>query len=222
MATKNSKVDPEYAKYLDKDPTTLMEHITEWILEKTGFDPSEGTPEEAFERGVELTVALRSHHQASEENQARLEVAREAAEAREAEKAERRAERERVGAAARGRLPKVADEDGSETPKPARRGRKAAVAAEEAPAETPKRRGRRTAAPVAEAASEPAKPAARRGRPRKTAGAGGVDGVEAAESATVTPIARKRSVPAKTETAEDETPKPARRRAARRDGEAAF
>jgi|SRR5882757_328945 len=219
MATKSSKVDPEYAKYLDKEPTTLMEHITEWILEKTGFDPSDSTPEEAFERGVELTVALRSHHQASEENQARLEVAREAAEAREAEKAERRAERERVGAAARGRLPKPAADD-DEEPKPARRGRKAAAqVAEEAPVEAPKRRGRRTAAPVAEAVTEPAKP--RRGRPRKTAGAGGVDGVEAAESASVTPI-RKRSTPVKaTDPTTDEAPKPTRR-AARRDGEAAF
>lgn len=59
--------------YADKAPTSLHEHFTVWIKEKTGIAPSV--------KDVQLAVSLYADYQASPENKARAE----------AEKAEREA-----------------------------------------------------------------------------------------------------------------------------------
>jgi hypothetical protein len=121
--------DPAYAKYLDKEPTELMEHITQWILDKTGADP---TDMDSFEMGVHLTVALRPAHQASEENQERLEQNRLAAEQLAQEKAARRQER--------ATKPKSGEEPETEEAPRRGRGRPRKTEAAETTEETPKRR----------------------------------------------------------------------------------
>lgn len=64
----------DYTVYADKPPTDLQERFTDWILDKTEYDPaSEKTKKEAFAEGVRLGVALRMKFQASPENQAVLE-----------------------------------------------------------------------------------------------------------------------------------------------------
>lgn len=197
----------DYGKYLEANPTQLMTHIEKWLKDKTGFDPkSARTKEEAFAAGVRLTVHLRGVHQASPENQARLEANRSAAAAATDEKAAKREERAASGAKPRGRLPKAAAED--QTAEPA----------------TPKRRGRPPKAKAAEAipdvpAAEPAKP--KRGRPRKAATP--ASETTEAPATNVTPIRRVRA--AKATAAPEpaaEVKKPVRRRPVRREGEAAF
>lgn len=121
---------PEFAHYVEKEPTALQQSFTEWIEEKTGYEPDP--------KSVQLAVALRMTFQRSEENQADLEARREAAlakaEARETRAAERAASKEEVA---------------EEKPKKAA-GRKPAAAASAAPATrvaAPPRR--RAAAPAA-------------------------------------------------------------------------
>lgn len=195
--------EPDYSKYLNQEPTALMEHIEPWIRDKAEVDPTKfKTKAEAFKYGVYLTVHLRMTHQASPENQERLAANREAAEAITAEKAERRQARESAGAKPRGRLPKTAAED---------------KAVEKA---TPKRRTRAKATEVVPGvpASEPAAPK-RRGRPKKEAEVE----TEAAPEASKKPRGRPRKVAATetvTEAPSNVTQLP-RRRPVRR-GEAAF
>jgi hypothetical protein len=166
----DSGVDPQFAKYLEKDPTQLMDHIDDWIRTKTGVDLAGLTADDAFSLGVQLTVALRPAHQASEENQERLEQNRLAAERAESERASR-------PRAARASAP-AATEQPEGTPAPKRRGRppKATQAAESTPAPVAapsgRRAGRRPAAAPVETAPDNVTqmPAAkRRGGRRKPA-----------------------------------------------------
>lgn len=225
MARPTEADDIDYRKYLDSsDPTPLMKHIEEWIRDKAAIDPSKfRTKAEAFAAGIHLTVHLRMAHQASPENQARLETNRQAKEAAETEKADRRAARAAAGEAPRGRKPK-AKPVVEEAPAPKKRARRAApkAAAQETPAKktrnTPTRGGSKPAA-------ETEAPKRRPGRPRKAAAA-----ATASAPDNVTPIRRRRSKAATavvTETspaagaASTPAKPPVRRRAARR-GEAAF
>lgn len=193
----------DYGKYLEANPTQLMTHIEQWIKDKTGFDPKTArTKDEAFATGVYLTVHLRTVHQASPENQARLAANRDAADAADAAKAEARAERAAAGVKSRGRVPKAATE-GAATPK--RRGRPPKAKATEVISEVP--------------AAEPAAPK-RRVRSKKAA----ADTAET-QPENVTPIRRARTAKAAAATTAEpaaETRKPVRRRPVRREGEAAF
>jgi hypothetical protein len=119
-----------FEAYRDKPVTPLQEHFADWIVEKTGYDPSSAkTKHEAFLRGVALGTALRQAHQASPENQAA------------------RSER------------KVTPEVASEVPaSPAKKTAKKAAASAQAteapePAATPRRRGGRRAAAATTAPS---------------------------------------------------------------------
>lgn len=213
--------ETDYRKYLKKPPTPLMEHIEEWIRDKAGIDPSKEfkTKADAFAMGVYLTVHLRMTHQASPENQDRLEKNRLLAQEAEAERQDRREERKAVGAKPRGRIPKAKaatepEAVAEEKPAPKRRGRPKKVEQVEPATKPAKPRGRpRTKAAATEVipdvpAAEPAEPPKRRGRPRKAA----------------TPAAE---VPAATETPSNVTQLPTERTATRRRrpvrrGEAAF
>lgn len=61
--------------YVDKPPSELQTHLKDWILDKTGYDPSTDakTKQAAFEMGVKLATTLRMAHQASDENARRRE-----------------------------------------------------------------------------------------------------------------------------------------------------
>lgn len=224
----NESSEPNYAKYLEAEPTALMKHIEEWLREKSGFDPSKvRTKSDAFRYGVYLTVHLRGIHQASPENQARLAMNRSAAMAEDDEREKRRAERAALGAKPRGRLPKAVTEEAEVPAKPKARAKAKATAPVEAPAPA-KRRGRpkkeaetaveapnparaaRTRKPAtalaAEAEETPAAPR-RRGRPRKT---------EAAPVAATAPTETPSNV------TELPTDRATRRRRPVRKGEAAF
>jgi len=127
-----AKEPPPYAEYLEKEPTDLQDHLTGWILDKTGYEPD--NPDD-FAEGVRLCVALRMTHQASEENAER----RAASEERSAMKAKA----------------KAAEED--EDPAPKRRGRppKAKPILEEVETPAPKRRGRPPKAKTTEEVEAP-------------------------------------------------------------------
>ena len=59
---------PQYAAAAEKPATDLQARFVPWLVEKTGYDPSNSSPEEAFAEGVKLAVALRMTFQASDEN----------------------------------------------------------------------------------------------------------------------------------------------------------
>ena len=60
----------DYTVYVDKKFTPLQTEFHDWVLEKTGVDPATyKTKAEAFAEGLRLSMALRSAHQASPENQ---------------------------------------------------------------------------------------------------------------------------------------------------------
>lgn len=193
-----------YDKYLTAPPTPLMQHLEQWIKDKTGFDPSDArTKADAFSMGLRLTVALRGYHQESEENQTRLAANRRAANERDAAAIARREKRLEMGISSRGRLPKNVVEE----PEPA------------APAKPKRGRPKKTAEPTLEpvAAEEPA------AKPRRTRARKATASAEQ-PTATVTPIRRRAAKPAAAP-AEDAAPaatKPVRRRPVRRSGEAGF
>jgi hypothetical protein len=87
LAAKNYK-EPDFAAIVAKPLSSLQEHFLAWVLDKTGITFATKKEEAAFAEGIRIGVALRGVHQASPENQERLEAARVAAEeAREAEAA---------------------------------------------------------------------------------------------------------------------------------------
>lgn len=186
--------EPNYTKYLETDPTQLMVHIEKWIRDRAEIDPTKfKTKAEAFAYGVYMTVHLRGIHQASEENQDRLEANRKAASNADAQRLAAREARSAAGAKPRGRLPKEKAAVATEEPEPVKPARKRRAAATKA-----------AAAPVATVATEETEKAApKRRAPRKAA----------AEKAETSPE------PAKTD---DNVTPIRRRRAARRGTEAAF
>ena len=131
-----AKEPAPYAEYLDKEPTDLQDHLTGWLLDKTGYEPDNA---DDFAEGVRLCVALRMTHQASEEN-AERRAASEERSAMKAKAAKAKAEEDEDPAPKRrGRPPKAkAEED--ETPAPKRRGRPPKVKPEEVEApKTPRK-----------------------------------------------------------------------------------
>ena len=127
MAPRGSKAakvkePPPYADYLDKEPTDLQDHLTGWLLDKTGFEPE--NPDD-FAEGVRLCVALRMTHQASPENAERRAASEErsAVKAAQAAKAKAAEEDEDPAPKRRGRPPKAKAVEEDETPAPKRRGR---------------------------------------------------------------------------------------------------
>jgi len=167
--------EADYEDYRDKEPTTKQDHLSAWLLDKTGLTFSTKKEEAAFADGVRLTVSLHKHYQRSPENHERHEAEQEAraagaddrkavAEEKRALRVAARAERDAEKAA---RRPSEPDTNGAAAPK--RRGRPARPVAEDEPVPTPKRRGRppRAAAPAAEPEAAPK----RRGRPAATASA---------------------------------------------------
>lgn len=136
----------DYTAFLEKEPTALIEHLGEWIQEKTGVTFGTKKELDAFLLGVKLTVNLRTYHQASDENQERLAEMREAAAKAAADKAERKAA-------------KAAEPETEEAPAPAAA----------APAAKGKKAKAATPAPVVEETPAPVAPAAKKG-PRKAAG----------------------------------------------------
>jgi hypothetical protein len=191
--------EPNYSKYLEQDPTALMEHIEPWIRNKAGVDPTKfKTKAEAFKYGVYLTVALRMTHQASPENQERLAAKRKAADAVTAEKAERREARAAAGTKPRVRASKAAVEEPAEKAAPKPRGRRPKSAevvpgVPSAEPAAPKRRGRPKKETAAEAVADAPK---RRGRPRKAAVDSDVpaEETEAPSNVTQLPTTRRRPV----------------------------
>jgi hypothetical protein len=136
----------DYTAYVDKTATQLQLEFTEWVLDKTEVDPAQyKTKEQAFREGVRLSMALRSAHQASPENQESLARRRAAAaaanggDAEEEEPAPRKTARATAKAApapAKKAAKKVArpapepeeEEEVVEEPAPARRPAKKATA----------------------------------------------------------------------------------------------
>jgi len=136
MAPRGSKKVKEpapYAEYLEKEPTDLQDHLTGWLLDKTGYEPDNA---DDFAEGVRLCVALRMTHQASPENADR----RAASEERSATKAKAKAAEEDDDEAPapkrRGRPPKAKVVEEVETPAPKRRGRPPKIASVEEPPKT--------------------------------------------------------------------------------------
>jgi len=124
MAPRGSKKVKEpapYAEYLEKEPTDLQDHLTGWLLDKTGYEPENA---DDFAEGVRLCVALRMTHQASPENQERRAASEERSEMK-AQAAKRKADEEDETPAPkrRGRPPKAKVVEEDETPAPKRRGR---------------------------------------------------------------------------------------------------
>ena len=142
-----TKEPAPYAEYLDKEPTDLQDHLTGWLLDKTGYEPENA---DDFAEGVRLCVALRMTHQASEENAER----RAASEERSAMKAKAKAAEEDEDPAPkrRGRPPKAKPVEEDETPAPKRRGRPPKTKSEEveAPKVTRKPPVKGRAKPVAD------------------------------------------------------------------------
>lgn len=67
-----SEGEKSYEGYAAKEPTDLHEHLSDWIQEKTGYDPASAkSKQQAFLKGVQLGALLRMDHQASPENQER-------------------------------------------------------------------------------------------------------------------------------------------------------
>lgn len=156
-------VEPEIdlSHLLDKDPSPVNRAEAEFLLECTGLDVSDLTPEEIFTRAVQFVAG--SGHRAWQKSETAQDLHAELAErtaAAKAEAAEKRAARA------------AADPDDDEKPKRGRPRKAAAVEDEdEEEAVKPPRRGRpRKASPVVEDIEDedepPAKPA-RRARPAR-------------------------------------------------------
>ena len=91
-----SRVIPPLASYADKPSTVTQLRFTAWLLEQTGVDVTRMTPQQAFERGVALSLVLRPSFQQSPENQAHLEERRKERRREQEGRKERRAEREQA------------------------------------------------------------------------------------------------------------------------------
>lgn len=65
---KPASTAPEFANYLEKDPTGLHIHYTQWLAEKTGIDFSD---QDEATKIVQLAVALYPQYQKSAENKRR-------------------------------------------------------------------------------------------------------------------------------------------------------
>lgn len=77
MTKADAEIEKDYTVYVDKDPTDLQTRMTDWVLDKTGYDPAKAkTKAQAFADGIKLGVALRMEFQASPENQELLAEAR--------------------------------------------------------------------------------------------------------------------------------------------------
>jgi hypothetical protein len=88
-ATAAAEVERDYTVYAEKAPTPLQTEYLDWVIEKTGVDPNGYKSKAvAFAEGVRLSMALRSLHQSSPENQASLQRRRAAAAANAAAEAE--------------------------------------------------------------------------------------------------------------------------------------
>jgi hypothetical protein len=134
----------DYTPYATLQPTRLQDEFADWIVDKTGVDPSGAKSKAAaFAEGVRLGVALRIPYQRSPENRASREQAS-------AAKAE--------AVAAPKPAKKVAPKPAPPAKATAGRRGKAAAAANPAEAEAPesppatRRRGARRGAAAAEAA----------------------------------------------------------------------
>lgn len=138
MAPRGSKKVKEpapYAEYLEKEPTDLQDHLTGWLLDKTGYEPE--NPDD-FAEGVRLCVALRMTHQASEENAERRAASEERSATKAAQAAKVKAADEDEAPKRRGRPPKAKAVEEDETPAPKRRGRPPKIKAADEEVEAPK------------------------------------------------------------------------------------
>ena len=135
-----SRVIPPLASYADKPSTVTQLRFTAWLLEQTGVDPARMTPQQAFERGVALSLVLRPSFQQSPENQAHLEERRKERQREMAGRRERRAEREQAEDDIAAQVPEPVSESPPAPPARARRrggsraSRAAAKVAEPVPA----------------------------------------------------------------------------------------
>lgn len=75
VAAKNYQ-EPDFEAILNKPPTSLQEHFSDWVVAKTGITFQTKKEEAAFREGLRIGTALRGVHQASPENQERLAEAR--------------------------------------------------------------------------------------------------------------------------------------------------
>lgn len=144
-ATATEVAEKDYTAYVAKNPTDLQERFTDWLLEKTEYDPAQTKSKmEVFKMAVKLSVALRIPFQASPENQAALEEARAASAQR------------------------------AEEPKPARKSTKAAAedAPAKVAARTGRKATKAAAAPAEDEEEAPAAPVTRTRQPAKRAGRG--------------------------------------------------
>lgn len=109
------ETERDYTALAAKPPSELSEHILAWIIEKAGVTFATAKEQAAFAKGVDLTIKFRTYHQASPENQERLEEAKERRATEKAAKAEAKA--------------KADAESAEETAKPAKKGKAAPVEA---------------------------------------------------------------------------------------------
>lgn len=73
-AERAANKERDYTAYADKPPTDLQKRFSDWIVEKTGYEPEDM---DSFSEGVRLATALRMAFQASPENQEALANRRE-------------------------------------------------------------------------------------------------------------------------------------------------
>lgn len=146
---------------LDREPTAIHRQFSEWLMDKTGYDPSEHSAEEAWIEAIKLGALHRGDFQRSPENRSArderaksrkdaLEERRAANEQRKADKKEREAARAaKAEAAAERKAAAKAKADAKAEAKAE------AEAGEEpqTPAKTPRKRASKKAAPVAEDAA---------------------------------------------------------------------
>lgn len=146
MPTRSKKEEaaPQFASYLDKEPTDKHNRLYTWLQENTGYVPETDEQAVAFMRGVQLTTLLHPAFQASDGNKAanqeRISARAAAAEerAQRAEERKKAAEEKRAAKEARAAERAAAKEASADEPK--------AAPAKKAPAKK---------APAAKAAATP-------------------------------------------------------------------
>src|SRR5262252_6834113 len=153
-----------FAYVIEKQPTKNVEDFTQWLLDKTGFDPTEyEDANDVYAVTVNLVTTLYLQYQRSDERKATREARAVERENAATEREERKAERDKV---------KAEKEEAKAQRAAEREAKKAKATPKEDEGEVVemKRRGRpaKKAAPAAPAAEAPAAPVR---RPRKRAAA---------------------------------------------------
>lgn len=151
--------EPDFEYYKTKEPTATQQHFADWVIEKTGMTFETKKSEAAFRAGITIGTSLRGVHQASPENQSRLQELREARAAADAEAAANpkpKAEKAAPAAPAKAAPAKAAK--ATKATAPAAPPVEETAPAEVAPVRAPAKRGGRRAAATGSAPANVAAP----------------------------------------------------------------